>query len=159
MAYKYRCGCIIVVLYPWYYTTIFVNSPKPFLCYTTLPNHSHSWARLGKHKIKTGTGTTIMFNSKQFDRQIPITRDTKFCKWLQKLCSDSGYEAELEEDPSARMKMVVVVALMNLIALTYPRASTTCMTRISSKPRRWWARVVTSTHEVVWMLYNTFGII
>ena len=26
------------------------------------------------------------------------TRDTKFCKWLQQLCPDSGYEVELEED-------------------------------------------------------------
>ena len=26
-------------------------------------------------------------------------RDTKFCKWLQQLCPDSEYEAELEEDP------------------------------------------------------------
>ena len=40
-----------------------------------------------------------MFNSKQLDRQIAITRDTKFCKWLQQLCPDSGYEVELEEDP------------------------------------------------------------
>ena len=41
-----------------------------------------------------------MFNSKQLDRQIAIMRDTKFCKWLQKLCPDSGsYEVELEEDP------------------------------------------------------------
>ena len=40
-----------------------------------------------------------MFNSKQLDRQITTTRDTKFCKWLQQLCPDSGYEVELEEDP------------------------------------------------------------
>ncbi len=40
-----------------------------------------------------------MFNSKQLDRQIATTRDTKFCKWLQQLCPDSGYEVELEEDP------------------------------------------------------------
>ena len=40
----------------------------------------------------------------------------------------------------------------------YPRASTTCMMRISSRPRRWWMRI-TSTNEVVWVLYNTFGII
>ena len=26
-------------------------------------------------------------------------RDTKFCKWLQQLCLDRGYEFELEEDP------------------------------------------------------------
>ena len=26
-------------------------------------------------------------------------RETKFCKWLQQLCPDSGYEVELEEDP------------------------------------------------------------
>ena len=26
-------------------------------------------------------------------------RNTKFCKWLQQLCHDSGYEAEREEDP------------------------------------------------------------
>ena len=40
-----------------------------------------------------------MFNSKQLDRQIATTRDTKFCKWLQQLYPASGYEAELEEDP------------------------------------------------------------
>ena len=40
-----------------------------------------------------------MFNSKQLDCQIAIMRDTKFCKWLQQLCLESGYEAELEEDP------------------------------------------------------------
>ena len=40
-----------------------------------------------------------MFNSKHLDRQITTTRDTKFCKWLQQLCLDSGYEVELEEDP------------------------------------------------------------
>ena len=52
---------------------------------------------MGKHKIKTGTA--ILFNSKQFDRQIVTKRDTKFCKWLQQFCPDSGYEVELEEDP------------------------------------------------------------
>ena len=118
--------------------------------------HSRSRARLGKHKIKTRT--TIMFNSKQLGRQIATTRDAKFCKWLQQRCLDNGYEAELKEDPLTRMRMVVVVALMNLIALTYPRVSTTCMTRISLRPRRWWTRV-TSTKEVVCVLYNTFGII
>ena len=40
-----------------------------------------------------------MFNSKQLDRQIAITRDTKFFKWLQQPSLDSGYEVELEEDP------------------------------------------------------------
>ena len=40
-----------------------------------------------------------MFNSKQLDHQIATTRDTKFCKWMQQLCPDSGFEAELEEDP------------------------------------------------------------
>ena len=59
--------------------------------------HSRSRARLGKHKIETGTA--ILFNSKQLDRQIATTRDTKFCKWLQQLYADSGYEVELEEDP------------------------------------------------------------
>ena len=39
----------------------------------------------------------------------------------------------LKRTPSTRMRMVVVVvvALMNLITLTYPRASTTCMTRMT----------------------------
>ena len=40
-----------------------------------------------------------MFNSKLLDRQIAIKRDTKFCKWLQQLCPNSGCEVELEEDP------------------------------------------------------------
>ena len=44
-------------------------------------------------------GTAILFNSEQLDSQIATTRDTKFYKWLQQLCPDSGYEAELEEDP------------------------------------------------------------
>ena len=55
--------------------------------------HSRSRARLDKHKIETGTA--IMFNSKQLDRQIATTRDTS----VQQLCHDSGYEVELEEDP------------------------------------------------------------
>ena len=59
--------------------------------------HNRSRARLGKHKIETGTA--ILFNSKQLDRQIATTRDTKFCKWMQQLCPDSGFEAKLEEDP------------------------------------------------------------
>ena len=59
--------------------------------------HSRSWARLGKHKIKTGTA--VPFNSNQLDCQIATTRDAMFCKWLQQLCPDSGYEVELEEDP------------------------------------------------------------
>ena len=42
--------------------------------------HSRSRARLGKHKIETGTA--IMFNLKQLDHHIATTRDTKFCKWL-----------------------------------------------------------------------------
>ena len=58
--------------------------------------HSRSQARLGKHKIETGCA--IMFNSKQLNRQITTTRDTKLCKWLQQLCPDSGYEVELEKD-------------------------------------------------------------
>ena len=40
-----------------------------------------------------------MFNLKQLDCQIATTRNTKFCKWLQQLCPDSGYEVELDEDP------------------------------------------------------------
>ena len=59
--------------------------------------HSRSRARLGKHKIETVTA--ILFNSKQLDRQIATTRDTKCFKWLQQLYLESGYEVELEEDP------------------------------------------------------------
>ena len=59
--------------------------------------HSRSRARLGKHKIETWTAP--LFNSKQLDRQIATTRDTKFCKWLQQHYPDSGFEDELEEDP------------------------------------------------------------
>ena len=135
---EYRCGCVIAVLYPWYYySTVLYNTMNCAMYYTSLselwtlsddhyydvikgrlfalhnnpigpsgvernhkatkPVHSRSRAWLGKHKIETGTA--IMFNSKQLDRQIATTRDTKFCKWLQQLCPDSGYEAELEEDP------------------------------------------------------------
>ena len=43
----------------------------------------------------------------------------------------------VKRTPSTRMRMVVVVvALMNLIASTYPRTSTACMTRISSRPKK-----------------------
>ncbi len=59
--------------------------------------HSRSRARLGKHKIETGTA--ILFNSEQLNRQITSTRDTKFCKWLHQLCPNSGYESEHEMDP------------------------------------------------------------
>ena len=52
---------------------------------------------MGKHKIETVTA--ILFNSKQLDRQIATTRDTKCFKWLQQLYPESGYEVELEEDP------------------------------------------------------------
>ena len=52
---------------------------------------------MGKHKIENGTA--VLFNLKQLNRQIATTRDTKFCKWLQQLCPDNGFEAELEEDP------------------------------------------------------------
>ena len=74
----YNCGIIPAVLY--------------HCIYTTLPNHTC----IIQHKV--GTGTAVLFNSKQLDRQIATTRDTKFCKWLQQLCPNSGYEAELEED-------------------------------------------------------------
>ena len=43
--------------------------------------------------------TAILLNLEQLDRQIATTKNTKFCKWLQQLYPDSGYEAELEEDP------------------------------------------------------------
>ncbi|CAK9221855.1 unnamed protein product [Sphagnum troendelagicum] len=56
--------------------------------------HSRSCARLGQAKIKTGTA--ILFNTKQLDRQIAATRDTKFCKWLQQLGVDNGDAAEEE---------------------------------------------------------------
>ena len=75
-------------------------TPKSYMYYTTLPNHSRSQARLGKHKIEIGTA--ILFNSKQLEAQIARTRDTKLCKWQQKLCPDSSYEAELEEGPRRR---------------------------------------------------------
>ena len=45
-------------------------------------------------------------------------------------------KVNLKKTMSKRMVVVVVVALMNLITLTYPRASTACMTRISLRPRR-----------------------
>ena len=55
-------------------------------------------------------------------------------------CSSSALIADmklnLKRTPLARMRMVVALALMNLMALTYPRASTICMTRISLRPRR-----------------------
>ena len=115
-----RCGCIIAVLYPWYYTTVLYNTMKCALCYTApfelwilfddrcydaIRGHlsalhktptrasggvcnltrrsyivAHELDRLGKHKIETGTA--VLFDSKQLNRQIATTRDTKFCKWL-----------------------------------------------------------------------------
>ena len=53
--------------------------------------HICSRAQLGKHKIETGTA--ILFNSKQLDRQIARTRDPKLCN----ISAHNGYEAELEE--------------------------------------------------------------
>jgi hypothetical protein len=42
--------------------------------------HSRLRARLGQAKIETGTA--ILFNAKQLQRQMSVTRDTRFCKWL-----------------------------------------------------------------------------
>ena len=101
MGQIYRCGCIIAVLYPWYYTIVLYITLNCALYYTTLSElstlsdnhyygaikgrlsalhknptgasggernhkaakriHSRSRARLGKHKIETGTA--ILFNS------------------------------------------------------------------------------------------------
>jgi hypothetical protein len=64
--------------------------------------HSRSCARLGQAKIKTGT--TILFNAKQFDRRIAATRDMKFSKWLQQLCANNGDDTEeqpLDEEGDA----------------------------------------------------------
>ena len=57
-------------------------------------------------------------------------------KWLQQLCPDSGYEAKLEEDPVNGDEDGGGGSIDDLIALTYPRASTACMKRIPSRPRR-----------------------
>ena len=102
MGPNYKCGCIIAVLYPWYYTIVSYNSLNCALYYTTPSElwtlstdhyygdikgrlfalhknptrasggernhkeakriHSRSRARLGKHKIESGTA--ILFNSK-----------------------------------------------------------------------------------------------
>jgi hypothetical protein len=42
--------------------------------------HSRLRSRLGQAKIETGTAT--LFNAKQLHRQMSVTRDTPFCKWL-----------------------------------------------------------------------------
>ena len=42
--------------------------------------HSRLRARLGQAKIETGTA--ILFNAKQLQRQMSVTRDTRFCEWL-----------------------------------------------------------------------------
>lgn len=57
--------------------------------------HNHSQAQLSKYKIETGTA--ILFNSKELDRQISTTRNTKICIWLHQLCLKSGFGAQLEE--------------------------------------------------------------
>ncbi len=56
--------------------------------------HSHSRAQLGQTKIETGTA--ILFNTKQLDRRITPTWDTKFCKWLQQLSANNRDDAEEE---------------------------------------------------------------
>ena len=89
--WMYDCGIVPVVLYH-----CIIQHSRSWTAAKRV--HSRSRARLGKHKIETGTA--IMFNSKQLDCQIATMRDTKLCKWLQQLCLDSGYEAELEEDPA-----------------------------------------------------------
>ena len=45
--------------------------------------HSRLRARLGQAKIETGTA--ILFNAKQLQRKMSVTRDTRFCKWLCRL--------------------------------------------------------------------------
>ena len=43
-------------------------------------------ARLGQANIERGTA--ILFNAKQLCRQLSVTRDSKFCKWLARLGSN-----------------------------------------------------------------------
>ena len=43
--------------------------------------HSRSRARMGNARIETGTA--ILFNAKQLDRQRAASRDGRFCKWLR----------------------------------------------------------------------------
>ena len=192
----YRCGCIIAVLYPWYYTTILYNTLNCAMYYTTpselwtlyedhyygaikgrlsalhknptrasqvsaitrWPNafivaHELSWAST---RSRPGPPLcSIQNNSIVESLQLGIQTYASGCSNCA-LIADMNFN--LKRTPSTRMRMVVLVALMKLIALTYPSASTTCMTRISLRPRRWWTRV-TSMNEVVWVLYNTFGII
>ena len=102
------------------------------LYYTSLPNH----ICIIQHKIETGTA--IMF-------KIETTRSSNCYNEKYKSsasgCSSSALIADmklnLKRTPLTRIRMVVVVvALMNLITLTYPRASTAYMTRICSRPRR-----------------------
>ena len=73
-----------------YYTIVLYNTRKV----EQRPN-----AFIVAHMIETETETAILLNSNQLDRRIATTRDTKFCKWLQQLYPDSGYEAKLEDDP------------------------------------------------------------
>ena len=149
--WMYNCGII-----PLYYTTLLKEH-----CFI---QHSQSWTA-AKRVHEPGWAST---RSRPGPPLCSI-QNNLIVKSLQRGiqssasgCSSSALIADMKlnfkRTPSTRMRMVVVVALMNLIALTYPRVSTACMTRTSSRPRRWWTRV-TSTNEVVWVLYNTFGII
>ena len=45
--------------------------------------HSRLRSRLGQAKVETGTA--ILFNAKQLHRQMAVTRDNRFCKWLKDL--------------------------------------------------------------------------
>ena len=157
--WMYNCGIIPVVLYHY----IIQHSHRSIVLYNTPKVEQRPNAFIVAHKLSWASTTS------RPGSPLCSIRNNLIVKLLQQViqsfasgCSISALIADmklnLKRTPSTRMRMVVVVALMNLIVLTYPRVSMACMPRISSRPRSWWTRV-TSTNEVLWVLYNTFGII
>lgn len=58
--------------------------------------HRSLRARLGQANIERGTA--ILFNSKQLDRQLAVTRDSKFCNWMSQLGSNDNISLAVDEE-------------------------------------------------------------
>ena len=48
--------------------------------------HSRHRVRLGATRIESGTA--ILFNSRQLERSLSVSREIPFCRWLKRLCTD-----------------------------------------------------------------------
>ena len=133
---QYRCGCIIAVLYH-----CIIQHCQTMPC--IIKTHELGWAST---RSRPGPPFCSIRNNsivKSLQRGIQ-----SFANGCSNCALIADMKLNLTRTPSTRTRMVLVVALMNLIALTYPKASTTCMPRIYSRLRTWWTRV-TTTNEVV----------